>query len=155
MGGGGWWLAVLVLCSVRCGGVAQFTSVALLCVSVVTPSASLRCDRCAPVIMVMLVVVVVAVMVRVVLVALVLVMVAMVVIVDVVATISSIALGMVLGCLFSGCSMGGVLCVWVERRVGVECACGGCAVGEGWVRTRCGVGVRQCGWCECRGVDVE
>ena len=78
-------------------------------------------------------VVVVAVVVRVVLVALVLVMVAAVVIVDVVATMSSIALGMALGCLFSGCSVGGVLCVWGECWVGVECACGGCAVGVGWV----------------------
>ena len=111
MDGGGWWLAVLVLYSVRCGGAAQFTSVALLCVSVVTPSASLHCDRCAPVIMVMLVVVVVTVVVRVDLVALVLVMVATVVTVDVVAAMSSIALGMALGCLFSGCSVGGVLCV--------------------------------------------
>ena len=111
VGGGDWWWAVLVLCGVRCGGVAQFTSVALLCVSVITPSACLHCDRCAPSIMVMLVVVVVTVVVRVVLVALVLVMVATVVAVDVVATMSSIALGMALGCLSSGCSVGGVLCV--------------------------------------------
>ena len=92
---------------VRCSGVARFTSVVLLCPSAITLSASLRRRWSAPAVMVMLVVVVVTV-VAVVLITVVLVVVAAVVAVDVVAAMLSVASGMALECLFSGCSVSSV-----------------------------------------------
>ena len=65
--------------------------------------------------MVMLVVVVLTVVVAVVMIAVVLVVVAAVVAVGVVAATSSVALGVALECLFSGCCVSSVWCVRSER----------------------------------------
>ena len=102
----------------------------------------------------MLVVMVLAVVVAVVMIAVMLVLVAAVVAVGVVAATSSVALGVALGYLFSGCCVSSVWCVRSERWMGVVCAVGGSAVGVGWVCTEHGVGVVRCVWYECCRVDV-